>query len=95
MESWSPLRDCIQDHEFVQDAVSLGISQQDLDEHVRAQLEQVLCGATLEAVDAVYPILVGPDFRMAMTTNSVGVPALRVAFRITDRYLQLCRCAKR
>lgn len=96
MEQWPSLRGFIHENQFVTDAVSLGITPEDLNDVV-ADFEQVLCGITDERLDAIYPCHSG-DWRVFLTEERLGVPRLRIAFRLAsegDKRIQLLRCGLR
>jgi hypothetical protein len=65
----------------VADAEVLGITPDDLDEHVRRHVESVLCGTTIDKLDAMYLV--------------PHVPPLRIAFRIALDYDDQVACHSR
>lgn len=98
MQEWKPFRGCIQEDAFLQDAEAYGIPIQALDEVMRTDIEDVLCGASDEKLDIVYPVLVPPDKRLLLTNRRGEVPGLRVAWRIATEdhgKIHLLRCAPR
>lgn len=59
---------------------ALGIPVEDFDDFIPA-IDNDLCGATDEALDAVYPPN-DRDVRMLLTDPFRNVPALRLAFKV-------------
>lgn len=98
MQEWKLYRGCIQEDAFLQDAEAYGIPIRELDEVMRTDIEEVLCGASDELLDAAYPIWVPPDKRLLLTNRRGAVPPLRVAWRIATEdhgKIHLLRCAPR
>lgn len=98
MQAWGPLRGCIHEPQFLADAAAIGITAEALDEIIRVDVEDVLCGATLEKLNEVYPVLAAPDLRLVFTNQRGSTPALRIAWRIaTEDFgkVDLLRCAVR
>lgn len=96
MQGWTPLRGCVHDPAFLADAEAAGISPQDLDELIRVNIEDVLCGASEAKLNVTFPVVIAPDIRFLRTNNHVQVPSLRIAWRIADDdgdKIQLLRCS--
>ena len=82
MQSWKTTRD-VRDHaEFESDLLSLAVDRQALDEVLWAGFERVLCGASTEAIDDIYPIVEDTKVRVFETFRVDDVPALFIAFAV-------------
>lgn len=77
MQEWVPRRGCVHDPGFLADAQGLGIPIKALDDIIQNDIEPVLCGATMAALDDVYPVQAAPDWRVLITNRRGVVPSLR------------------
>lgn len=84
MQAWVPLRGSVCNDDFLTDLAGIiGDHGTWLWDRGNGQIEQVLCGATLDVLDLLYPAG-SHGLRVALTEPAFGLPPLRIAFFLDD-----------
>jgi hypothetical protein len=79
---WCRARSSTYAPDFLDQLEAIGVETPAWDRLTYEAVDDVLCGASIERLDAEYPVRTTDGLRILLTESAPGVPPLRVAFRI-------------